>query len=72
MPKRKRRSKDRREVVLAPSSVKDGGDTSGSEMDEEAEDLEFLQDSLAEGRAGFLSKMKLYVTANHFSNASIF
>ena len=68
MPKRKRRSKsDRREAVLAPSSVKDGEDTSSSELDEEAEDLEFLQDSLAEGRAGFLSKMKLYVAANDFS-----
>lgn len=59
MPKRKRRIKNRREVVLAPSSVKKGEDTSSSELEEEAEDLEFLQDSLAEGRAGFLSKMKL-------------
>lgn len=67
MPKRKRRSKDRREVVLAPSSVKDGEDTSSSELDEEVEDLKFLQDSLAEGRAGFLSKMKLYVAANDSS-----
>ena len=58
MPKRKRRIKNRREVVLAPSSVKEGEDTSSSELEEEAEDLEFLQDSLAEGRAGFLSKMK--------------
>lgn len=64
MPKRKRRAKDRREVVLAPSSVKEGKDTSNSELDEEAEDLEFLQDSLAEGRAGFLSKMKLYACSS--------
>lgn len=62
MPKRKRRIKEKRaEVVLAPSSVKEGEDISSSELDEETEDLEFLQNSLAEGRAGFLSKMKLYV-----------
>lgn len=63
MPKRKRRAK---EVVsqLATSSVREGEDISGSELDhEEAEDLEFLQESLAEGRAGFLSKIKLYVAA---------
>lgn len=64
MPKRKRRAKDRRAVALAPSSVKDGEDSSSSELpDEEDEDLEFLQDSLAEGRAGFLTKMKLYIAA---------
>ena len=61
MPKRKRRIKKQRQVVLVPSSVQQEDDTSSSELDEEAEDLEFLQDSLAEGRAGFLSKMKLYV-----------
>lgn len=66
MPKRKRRAKDRRAVALAPSSVKDGEleDSSNSELpDEEDEDLEFLQDSFAEGRAAFLTKMKLYVAA---------
>ena len=61
MPKRKRRIKEQRQVVLVPSSVQQEEDTSSSELDEEAEDLEFLQDSLAAGRAGFLSKMKLYV-----------
>lgn len=55
MPKRKRRGK----AARTPSSVAKEEELCGSELEQEAEDLEFLQDSLAEGRAGFLKKMKL-------------
>lgn len=55
MPKRKRRGK----ATRSPSSVVKEEHLYGSELEEEAEDLEFLQDSLADGRAGFLKKMKL-------------
>ena len=54
MPKR-RRGKG----IGTPSLVVKEEHLYGSELEEEAEDLEFLQDSLAEGRAGFLKKMKL-------------
>lgn len=57
MPKRKR---NRKAVQTRTSSlVVKAEDLSGSDMDEEADDLEFLQDSLAEGRAAFLKKMRL-------------
>ena len=45
-------------AAVASSVVKET--VSSSELsDEESDDLEFLQDSLAEGRAKFLSKMTL-------------
>ena len=45
-------------MVQTPSLAKDEA-LSNSEVEEEAEDLDFLRDSLSEGRAGFLKKMKL-------------
>ena len=58
MPKRKRGAKEQRKAIRAPNPRR-GEDSSCSELDEEVDELEFLQDCLAEGRAEFLSKMKL-------------
>lgn len=55
MPKRKRSKK----VLQTAPSVIDEAVSSSSEIEEEAEDLDFLQDSLAEGRASFLKSMRL-------------
>lgn len=60
MPKRKRsRNRKPRKVAAVASSVVKETVSSSELSDEESDDLEFLQDSLAEGRAKFLSKMTL-------------